>query len=69
MICPRCTKSTDDVHTCTPTELVAGMEAEIERLRSLLARMVVRNEDGSIGVFVGDATMSLAAEALREMEK
>lgn len=28
MICPRCTKNTDGVHTCTPTDEWRKLEAE-----------------------------------------
>ena len=45
--------------------LAADVDAEIERLRKLLDRMVVCNPDGSVGIRVTEDALNAAAESYR----
>ena len=45
--------------------LAADVDAEIERLRKLLDRMVVFNPDGSVGIRVTEDALNAAAELYR----
>ena len=44
---------------------LAALQAEIERLRALLDRMVVCNPDGSVGIRVTEDALNAAAELYR----